>query len=90
MAGNEITDEGAVIIAKLLLENRFIERIYLQRNRITDQGAETILDALKHRQHRSALSYLYLHDNTVSDELQRTIAEAISANKEVPFVSSEL
>jgi len=72
---NSITDVGAAVLARGLIQSSHLQYLGLSGNLIGDDGAKAIAEALKSN---TTLQKLYLHHNSISDEGAMALATVLS------------
>jgi GTPase SAR1 family protein len=77
LGGNEIDDEGAMLISEALEDNTSLLELRLQGNNVGDAGAAALGHVLKTN---SCLQGLYLERNTVRDAGAEGLAEMLKVN----------
>ena len=75
---NEITSEGAKLIAEAIKVNKTLQELDISHNNISDDGAAAISDALKSN---NLLQILNMSSNNINDKGAIKVAEAIQVNK---------
>ena len=77
LAYNDITEEAADDIAKIIINNPALENINLGHNRLKSKGVIKVANALKTLSH---LKVIALYDNGISEVAANDIAEVIDSN----------
>lgn len=75
---NQIDEEGAQFISKMLEENDFITDLNLSNNRIGSEGITYIANMLCHN---TGLRHLNLSGNNLYDDIIETLMESLERNK---------
>uniref|UniRef100_A0A7S4MPH1 Uncharacterized protein n=1 Tax=Odontella aurita TaxID=265563 RepID=A0A7S4MPH1_9STRA len=68
-------DDGAEIIAESLRSIRMLRRLYLNKNRISNTGAEALFNKAIHL--NTTLRVLELHSNQIGDDAAKSLARAL-------------
>ena len=78
LSKNNITDEGAKVLAETIQVNTILQELNICKNEITDEGAKIFAEAI---QINTTLQNLNMSQNKITDEGAKRLAEAIVINK---------
>jgi hypothetical protein len=84
LQNNMITSHGVSIIVLGLRNNTTLQKLWLDVNRVSDIGVDSLTKILSHN--NSTLKMLGLNSNGITDEGARCLAEMLKTNKILTFL----